>query len=163
MELRITTRTRAFQIRGPVDNDSNQCLQRGERIIDYEVVVHGDSEHLSPEGFILDRNAIPAYFHETYARGVDVLPSCEAMASRAAAEIAKLTQGRAHRVQATVGGATAIWSRPGYKGEVMADAPASGGITPDNFQERSPFDDLMAGLEAHIPKAQIRKAGGANA
>lgn len=111
MELCITTRPRAFRIYGDVKDDTNQCLQRGEREMDYEVIVYGDTDNLTPEGFLLDRNAIPDYFRVTYSGVVAILPSCEVMASQAAKAVAALCEGRAHRVQANVGGATAIWTK----------------------------------------------------
>lgn len=120
MEIRITTRPRAFAIFGRVDDDSNQCLQTGEREFDYEVIVYGDSVHLNEHGFILDRNAIPEYFKVTYSRGIRVLPSCEVMAANAAAEVGRLCEGRAHKVEATVGGATATWSKARKVGDANA-------------------------------------------
>ncbi len=108
--LEISTRQRAFEV-GNVRDDRNQCLDRGERIIDYNVTISGDPKHLTPEGFVLNRNEIPQYFHRKWGGTVDVLPSCEEMAMLAAKDLAELCGEAALRVTVNVGGATAVWEK----------------------------------------------------
>lgn len=96
---------------GEVGDDHNQCIDRGEREIDYRVDIVGDPAHLTPQGFVIDRNEVPAYFHRKYGVYIDVLPSCERMALDAAKDIAALCGEAALEVRAWVGGAYSVWRK----------------------------------------------------
>lgn len=98
---------------GVVRDDQNQCMNRGDREVDYSVEIVADPNALDAQGFIIDRHRIHSYFARKYGGFVPVLPSCEVMASEACTELAKIVgESRCRKVIAQVGGVVAVWERP---------------------------------------------------
>ena len=104
---------RGFIEIGQVSDDVNQCMNRGDRELDYTVEITADPDALDAQGFIIDRHHIHAYFQRKYGSFVPVLPSCEVMASEACVQLAKIVgEQRCKKVVASVGGVLAVWERP---------------------------------------------------
>lgn len=97
---------------GDVLDDRNQCMNRGDREIDYQVEIEVEPDSLDGQGFIIDRHKIHAYFQRKYGGRVDYLPSCEVMAKTACEELAALIGPKCQKIIANVGGAGALWQRP---------------------------------------------------
>lgn len=97
---------------GNVLNDANQCMNRGDREIDYQVDIEADPDVLDAQGFIMDRHKIHAYFQKKYGIFVKDLPSCEVIAKTACEDLARMIGPKCRRVIANVGGAGALWERP---------------------------------------------------
>lgn len=94
---------------GLVRDDSTQCMNRGDREIDYQVEVQCDPELLTPEGFVIERSKISRYFDSKWGGIVAKLPSCEVMAKTAAVELAALVGPGAREVLVNIGGVVAVW------------------------------------------------------
>jgi len=97
---------------GHVRDDRNQCMNRGDRELDYSAEVLTDPDALDGQGFIIDRHRIHEYFQRKYGRDVAVLPSCEVMARDGCLDLAALVGEKCQKVVCIVGGAVAIWRRP---------------------------------------------------
>lgn len=100
---------RGLLVVGLVRDDSTQCMNRGDREIDYQVEVKCDPDLLTPEGFVIERSQIGRYFDKKWGGIVAKLPSCEVMAKTAAEDLAGLIGPGAREVFVNIGGVVAVW------------------------------------------------------
>lgn len=108
LKLIAVTKNGIMEI-GNVAEDENQCMNRGDRELDYHVQIEAAPDALNGQGFLIDRHDIGEYFHRKYGRYVPVLPSCEVMAKEAAEDLARMCGGRATKVVVDIGGIVAVW------------------------------------------------------
>lgn len=80
-------RTGSFTFDNPNVDFTNQCgFKLGDRQVWFDVLIESDSEHLDENGFVLDNNAVQAYFVEKYNNAL-VFPSCERIAIAAISDL----------------------------------------------------------------------------
>lgn len=113
---------------GTVDHDATQCGIRGTRELQYRVVIEGNADCLTPEGFIIDGTRIRQYFADTYGGHVETLPSCEHIAMRACEDFhAMLGDKGCLAVEVTVDG-TGLWGLTASWRADSVDAPVAGAV-----------------------------------
>lgn len=96
---------------GWTHSNHKQCGNVGTPILQFRVAIECDHEALTPEGWIIDNNAIPSYFREKYERVKD-FQSCEHIAATAVEELfhnCKLAGSRPCSVRVSVTGIPGSW------------------------------------------------------
>jgi hypothetical protein len=112
-------RTGSFRVTCPTGDTATQCGPRGTQDLKYNVAIESDEAHLDESGFIIDNNAVDAYFKSAYQL-VKTFVSCELIALKAVRELRVLLGERALSIHVTISSSgyatdyaslTASWSR----------------------------------------------------
>ena len=115
LELETTGRFDVTVVEGA--DETCRCGPVGSpRNLAYKVVITSAPKFLDRQGFVIDWQDIRAWFNTAYQDRA-VFPSCEMIACEACEQVVKMLDGRATKVEVTVGsgavpaGMKAVWRR----------------------------------------------------